>query len=81
MALRVDAKPFTGAVPDPKFDWRGILTDVVPKESIAHLAIDDYPPVLDRLAAYAQQTNHPDQAARFQQQAAQVRSALGLPPH
>src|SRR5205085_5974898 len=43
MSLRVDAQPFTGPPPDPHFDWRGILTDVVPKDDLAHLVIDDYP--------------------------------------
>jgi hypothetical protein len=79
LALRVDAKPFTAAPPDPQLDWRGILTDVVPKEFIAHLAIDDYPLALDRLATHARQNNHPDEAARFEAQAAQARAALGLP--
>lgn len=78
MALRVDAQPFTGAPLDPQFDWRGILTDVVPKESIALLSLNDYPLALDRLSTYARQTNYPDEAARFEAQAAQVRAALGL---
>jgi hypothetical protein len=78
LALRVDAQPFTGAPSDPQFDWRGILTDVVPKEDIAMLVLDEYPAALDRLAQFAQQSNHPAEAASFAAQAAQVRQALGL---
>jgi hypothetical protein len=78
LALRVDAQPFTGAPADPQFDWRGILTDVVPREDIALLVVDEYPAALDRLAQFAQQNNHPAEAAGFAAQAAQVSQALGL---
>lgn len=81
LALRVDSQPFTGPPPDPHFDWRGILTEVVPKDDLAHQVIDDYPLALDRLATYAQQNNHPTEAANFATQAGQVRAALGLPTH
>ena len=52
---------------------------MVPKDEIDHEVIDDYPLALDGLAAYAQSTNHPAEAARFADQARQVRAALGLP--
>ncbi|MEO8286985.1 MAG: DUF2723 domain-containing protein [Chloroflexota bacterium] len=76
MALRVDAQPFIGSPTDPQFDWRGILTDTVPMEDIATVVIDEYPVVLDRLAAFARQNNHPTEAANFAAQAAQIRQAL-----
>jgi hypothetical protein len=79
LALRVDTQPFTGAPADPQFDWRGILTDPVPKEDLAMLVIDEYPAALDRLAQFAQQNGHATEAANFASQAAQVRAALGLP--
>lgn len=79
LALRVDAQPFTGPPPDPQFDWRGILTDVVPKDDLSMPVIGDYPIALDRLAAHASQNNHPTEAARFTDLARQVREALGLP--
>jgi hypothetical protein len=75
----VDAAPFTAAPPDPAFDFRGILTDPVPQDEVAHSVIDAYPAALDRLAAFAQSTNHPTEAQRFAAQAAAVRAALGLP--
>jgi hypothetical protein len=77
MALRVDAQPFKGPPPDPNFDWRGILTDVVPKDEIARVVIADYPVALHQLAAYARQTNHPAEATRFAAEADQVRAAIG----
>jgi hypothetical protein len=79
LAFRVDAEPFTAAPPDPQFDWRGILTNPVPKDEVAHSVIDAYPAAFDRLAAFARSTNHPTEAQRFTEQAAQVRAALGLP--
>jgi hypothetical protein len=79
LAFRVDAQPFTAAPPDPGFDFRGILTNPVPKDEVAHSVIDGYAAALDRLTVFAQSNNHPTEAQQFATQAAQVRAALGLP--
>jgi hypothetical protein len=75
-ALRVDAQPFTGTPPDPQFDLRGILTEVVPRDDIAPLVLDEYPIALDRLAAFATQNNHAEDGARYAALANHVRQAL-----
>jgi hypothetical protein len=79
LAFRADAQPFTAAPPDPGFDFRGILTNPVPKDEVAHSVIDGYAAALDRLTVFAQSNNHPTEAQQFATQAAQVRAALGLP--
>jgi hypothetical protein len=81
LALRVDAQPFTAAPPDPQFDWRGLLADPVPIDDLAQQVLAAYPPALDRLAAFAQTSGHPDEAARYAAQATQVRQALARAAH
>lgn len=81
LALRVDAQPFTSAPPAPQFDWRGLLADPVPIDDLAQQVLAAYPLALDRLAAFAQTTQHADAAARFAAQAAQVRQVLARAAH
>src|SRR5205085_1950518 len=79
LTLRVDVHPPTEPPPAAQFDWRGILSDPTPRDRVAHWVLDYYPLALDRLAAYAQSANQPDQATQYHAQATAVRAALGLP--
>jgi hypothetical protein len=78
LALRVDRQPFSGALPDPQFDWRGILTDPVPKDRVAHWVVDYYATALERMISYARSTNNSAQADRLTALANRVRAALGI---
>jgi hypothetical protein len=78
LAFRVDKQPFTGALPDPQFDWRGILTDPVPKDRVAHWVVDYYATALEHMVSYARSTNNSAQADRLAALASKVRVALGI---
>jgi hypothetical protein len=78
LALRVDQQPYSGPVPDPQFDLRGILTDPVPKDRVAHWVVDYYATALERMVSYARSTNNGAQADQLAALASQVRAALGI---
>ena len=78
LTLRVESEPYTGPLPDIQLDWKGILTDPVPKDRLAHWVQDYYVTALERMVSYARSTNNSAQADRWAALASQVRAALGV---